>query len=741
MLLLKEKVVFIFNMKKYSIILFFGLFNGALVKAADTTFSFKTDKIQDAFQKKDILYINKENPETESIIILGDKIENTEGMLSYSKMGEEQIFRLPGKNIGGLINIFPNVEKSGSVRGSNSEFKIRGLEDTRITTKIDGTKTNFRGEYKGRNFISPFMIKEITIKRGSNSVLEGSGAIAGSVNLETKNVEDIAFSAESKVGGETAASYSSNGNLQSYSGSAFARNYANSILAMYNFTGNRNFQMAQKTEVEGSGKKIIEETIPYSAANISNGFLKFKHKFNEVEFIQITSSVFTEKGESTSNPFRIANAGEPVKKNLINVRHSIETSLQKANIKAFYESVDIKEDSLNPLKPRLDVTGFMSYGGNLEGFFPYEKTNAHNIFTYGLEFIKDSQKGERPGDQRINLYPSGESRNEGVYLQNAMKIGKLSVLLGARQDYYNISATVNGKLEERKHASNILKKGVISYEAAPFFTPYIRYSEGYRSPLIKEAFASGEIVKVSSTRPGIPYAFKLDLKSNFDLKPEYSKNYESGFKLSSNDLISKSSAVSLSFNYFIQDIKDYIMQDPACKRGEGCTPYPTFFIFQYQNLSSIRLRGFESDLKYESEKIVLGISYSQTQGYEKSNGNPLLQIPGPKFVTQVSVKLNENLSIGGENILMGGVKKSRWYNIITDRGAIPTDAFVMQLAMPTKGYSLFNFNIDYMGNFQKSEVRIGLALQNAFNRTYQEQTSFIPGLKRNISVYGKIKSR
>jgi outer membrane receptor protein involved in Fe transport len=59
----------------------------------------------------------------------------------------------------------------------------------------------------------------------------------------------------------------------------------------------------------------------------------------------------------------------------------------------------------------------------------------------------------------------------------------------------------------------------------------------------------------------------------------------------------------------------------------------------------------------------------------------------------------------------------------------------MMLCEETKGYSITNFNVQY----EKKSWLIGTSLNNAFNTEYKEQTSFIPGLGRNISVYTKIK--
>lgn len=676
--------------------------------------------------------LNNETKE-KSIIIITERLDITEGAISNSKIGEGDILKNPSKTPAGIVNTLPNVERSGSIRGSNAEFKIRGLDDVRITTKIDGTKNNFRGEYKGRNFVSNFMLKEITVKMGANSVLDGSGAIAGSIDLKTKSVEDVALNENAKTGGEVFTSYSTNGNLQNYGGAAFARRDASSLLLMYNFTKNNDFKSKESKflNINKFGDKI-----PYTSNTTNNAMLKFERKLSEREFVKASASFFSEVGENTTNPFRIAFAGDPVDKNLFNQRYNLELNLERFNIKSFIDKTDIKESIINGF--RTDDTGFFSYGANVSSNFTYEsvKKRISNTFIYGAEFVKDKQDAIREGDDRRSIYPNGESRNEGIYIQNAFKKGDFLILTGLRQDYYTLSS----ENVTKRHASNILKKAVLTYEFGNFLTPYVRYSEGYRAPLIKEVFASGKIL----TSPN----FNLSLLSNYDLKPEYSKNYEVGFNIIKNDIFELESELSFNFNYFLQDIKDYIMQEIKCNRLTCSTGRPTTsYIFQYQNLSKVQMKGFETELKYISNTLFASVSYSQVSGYQKFNNNPLLQIPPKKFVVKLTRKFENGISVGFESISAASVKDDdlrryvfeSYINRPSALYLVDVNAERMQLAEITKGYSIVNLNLDYTRRVSNYESIIGININNVFNVAYKEQTSFIPGLSRSITLYVKVR--
>lgn len=689
--------------------------------------------------------------EAKKIYITTEKLEITEGMTSNDVVESKEITNNPNRNIGEITKTLPNVERAGSIRGSNSEFKIRGMEDTRITTKIDGAKSNFRGEYKGRNFISPFMLAEIGVIRGSNSVMEGSGSIAGSVNLKTKEVEDIALNKDAKKGNEFFSSYGTNGNMQNYGASTFIKEDGYSILGLYNFTRNNDFEMAKEQKISTSQNT---KKIEYTKNQTQNAILKLKKEFSEKEFLKLQAGVFKEDGENTSNPFRLASnfRGEPVDKSLTNTRTQAELELEKVNIKAFYDKTNIKEVALKD--GRLDTTKGSSYGLNAYGKHKYKTSNIENLIFYGAELTKDTQSAERGGTgDRKNIYPNGSARNEGIYIQNALKYNNLKLMLGLRQDYYHLES--GGR--EVKHASNLLKKAVVSYDINGF-TPFVRYSEGYRAPLVKEVFAKGDIV---DTR-----GFKLKLIENLDLKPEYSRNYEAGFKFLKEDLLEDESQTSLNFTYFIQDVKDFIIQDPKCLNGStaqatGCFSFfpQTTLTYQYQNLSKVKLKGIELEAKYQSNKYLLSATVS-TLSAKEEDGNKILQTPSSKLVVKLARKFENGISIGVESVSVGSVKGDNfrsYSNLITANNFIPTtrppipqpsvaqilssakDCIDARLCEKTNGYSLVNFNIDYTKKLTNYEFLIGTSLQNAFNIEYKEQTSYIPGMGRSINIYAKIK--
>jgi hemoglobin/transferrin/lactoferrin receptor protein len=688
----------------------------------------------------------------DTIYITTNKLKIIDDTASSSEVSEGEITQNPSRSIPNITKTLPNVESAGGPRGSSAEFRIRGMEDTRITTKIDGSKSTFRGEYKGRNFVLPFLLRDISVIRGSSSVMDGSGAIAGGVYLRTKEVEDIALNPNTTKGVELFSSYGTNGNMQNYGGAGFARKDGYSILGMYSYSKNDDFKFPKVINVSSTSKTSYTDNIDYSANEVNNGLVKLKKDFNENEFIKVSAGVFTEDGITTTNPFRLylSSRGDPASKKLINYRTNGELELENLNITAFYENTKIDElrFETNTLPERADQTKSQSYGFNSYGKYKYKNEQLENILFYGGEIIREDQSSKRDNSDGRGLFPKGNTLNQGLFAENMLKFGSFKTALGLRQDFYQI----NSGEDSIKGSSKFLKKASLSYDVGGVFTPFIRYTEGYRSPLLKETFAEGGIAVTNFVN--------LNLIKNKDLKPEYSKNYEAGFKLLREGLFEDLSETSLNFTYFIQDIKNYTSYELYCK-SDYTTCYgnrPTYSI-QYQNLDKVRFNGIEVEAKYNSNKYLFSVGVSTLKAKEIKNNNNLLQIPPAKLVIKAERKFQNDISIGVENISVASSKNNarKYYNFIQNVGCTSgtplnncqpnvqqmvlnyDNSEQFKLSEETAGYNITNFNISYTKKTPTFEGLFGITLENAFNIEYKEQTSFITGLGRNINFYFKVK--
>jgi hemoglobin/transferrin/lactoferrin receptor protein len=131
--------------------------------------------------------------ELEVLTVTATKTERSafEVPASVSIIGPERIESEQPQSIGDLLEELPTVEVVSGPRRIGETANIRGLDEERIVTTIDGARQNFNIGHQGRFFIEPDLLKQVEIYRGANSALYGSGAIGGVIALTTKDASDL----------------------------------------------------------------------------------------------------------------------------------------------------------------------------------------------------------------------------------------------------------------------------------------------------------------------------------------------------------------------------------------------------------------------------------------------------------------------------------------------------------------------------------------------------------------------
>ena len=97
-----------------------------------------------------------------------------------------------------LVRLMPGISVSkGDDRWGSSGFNVRGLDEDRVAINIDGVAQGETLKYEGgqaygyfkgsRSGIDIEALKGVEIVKGADSILSGSGALAGAVNYTTKD--------------------------------------------------------------------------------------------------------------------------------------------------------------------------------------------------------------------------------------------------------------------------------------------------------------------------------------------------------------------------------------------------------------------------------------------------------------------------------------------------------------------------------------------------------------------------
>lgn len=103
-----------------------------------------------------------------------------------------------------LTRYDPGIAVVEQGRGASSGYSIRGMDKNRVSLTVDGLaqiqsytaqaalgRTRTAGSSGAINEIEYENVKAVEISKGSNSVEQGSGALAGSVAFQTKTADDV----------------------------------------------------------------------------------------------------------------------------------------------------------------------------------------------------------------------------------------------------------------------------------------------------------------------------------------------------------------------------------------------------------------------------------------------------------------------------------------------------------------------------------------------------------------------
>lgn len=127
--------------------------------------------------------------------------------MSVSVVTREQIEQSNARNVGELLELLPGIQINNDGGQGMKRIKIRGENAFRTLVMIDGQKVSEQKSMSGAPMlIDPAMIERIEVIKGPASVLYGSDAIGGAINIITKKGGTKPLQGEVSGGMNTSAS-------------------------------------------------------------------------------------------------------------------------------------------------------------------------------------------------------------------------------------------------------------------------------------------------------------------------------------------------------------------------------------------------------------------------------------------------------------------------------------------------------------------------------------------------------
>lgn len=399
-----------------------------------------------------------------------------------------------------------DVVQNGGV-GKRTSIFVRGGNSGHILVMIDGIQVNSptTGSYDFAN-LTVDNIDRIEIIRGPQSTLYGSDAMAGVINIISKEGKG---SLQWQISGEggtyntkkisLSASGSSEKTNYSFSASRFKTDGFSVAKDLDEDDGYENTSFSGKVGLNFSESLDIDLGISYSEATSD-----LDYYYDSATFTTTPDALNYEMGTKTLTPYIKA-----VQRINNNWDHTIMASLDEASITEKKDSTTTSE---------IDTTV-----KNINWQHNLYLAKETNTLTFGVEYEEQAGENGGEGDFKKFIY------NKAFYLQDqaSMFTERLNVSLGVRVDDHSLFGE---EMTSRITALYNLKLTGTKFKGS--------WGTAFKAPTLNDLYYNASW--------GI---------GNPDLKPEKSTGYDIGFEQKISDLI------LISADYFENDFKNLIQWD------------------------------------------------------------------------------------------------------------------------------------------------------------------------------------
>lgn len=625
----------------------------------------------------------------------------------------EDLERSQPSTLGDILNDLPGVEVEGGPKGSQSQPNIRGFGGTgwgsnRVVTTIDGARQNVGAAHGGSMFVDPDVLKQVEVLKGTGSTLYGSGAIGGVLALTTKDAEDFLGDGDT-FGFRVKGGYHSVNDEWLTSETIAVR-----PVDELDFLGNFTYRNGDDYE-DGDG-----ETIEKTSTDIQSGLVKLGVNPAEGHRLEFSGLIFSDNEEiratdvdSSPVPNVEYDADHRIRKSTATARYTFDSpdtdliNLQATLYRDDTDITDAGQDYDRVTKADLTTTGI-----DVFNTFEFDTGWAEHAFTFGTEFYHDSGEGRINGEKEPQN-PDATQDVVGVYAQYSIKLfDQLTLTPGVRWDYYKTDP--EGDQFDNRSDDRVSPKVGINWAPLEWASVYGSYSEGYRAPSIREMYITG-------THFGIGGPFANVFVPNPDLKPESTKTWEGGLRLSFDDVVMPNDAIRFNAAYFHTAARNFI-------DGEIVMDFipPTQFTTTPVNVPRAEIEGQEVSLSYDSDYVFFAGSYSRIRGDNETDDEPLTSIPADKLMLTVGGKIPSlDLAFGVTNEIAWAQRR------------VPDD---QEAELAVDGYHIVNLFASWAPDDGVLEgLRVDAGIENVVDNEYERYLALedAPGRDFRLAVsYG-----
>lgn len=632
---------------------------------------------------------------TVSVTAKGYAAEDLETPVATAALDRDELLRRNAQNVGEALRGEPGLAvASDGAQGQNPV--VRGLKKESVVLLVDGMRMN-SAQPQGAiaSFMTLGLAERIEVVKGPASVLYGTGALGGAINVILPQAKFVpgsafdvtAFYASASQGVRTAgianfsqgdhalmvgASVARIGDYQAPSGKVGLTGYdSDALLAQYRFRIDPSQQLRvslqQQTDKDvwypGSKKPhanvaVVGNTIVHSP--------KQDRTLYEIGYSRKGS------GEQPLN-FDVRIWRQDVERTIWSTSDKLQRDIGKTQVTFATDGLDAKADWL---------------------------VHPQHLLSFGVNAWQMEASPERylasptPASPLVRNDPfkEGELAALGFYLQDDMRFGKLNVLAGLRHDTVKGDAASirNGAVTTGLDRADRAWSGSLGliYEAAPLLRPFANLSRGFRAGEMRERF------EASPRGDGYFYV------GNPQIKPEVATQFELGLKGASADF-------NYSASIYRNQIDDYItgQQITGPAANAACGAPNAAFCKQTVNLGEVVIEGIEAGARWQFARDQwLSAGYSRLRGENKALDEPLFQMPA------------DELNFGWDGKVGAGVTADATLRLVRKQDRVAT-VFARGTENATAGFGTLDLGVTWMVAKDQS---LRVALKNLADKGYHE---------------------
>lgn len=594
--------------------------------------------------------------------------------------------------------------------GGGSPF-VRGLTGNQTLLLVDGIRLNnatFRyGPNQYFNTFDVYSIEQMEVIRGKGSVLYGSDAIGGVINVISRSPGY--FSGKPRLKGGGKLKYMNKGMEKSASGElAFqSKNFA--------ILGNLNYK--DFGDIFAGGDLGFERPSGYTETGVNlKAKLRLQNNWQIIPAFQyLIQNDVPRYDQVEQRGYQLYSYDpqihqlmylktEHFSKNLLFKKLSLTLSnqlsdetrkLQKENSFIYTEENDI-----------VKTTG-VSFGINSEFSQNWDAVTGIEYYYDKVQSGKtetDTETGEK--EEKRGLYPNkSDMQNLAVFSQHKIKLNKIHLNFGGRFNTFRIHSVDEEFGEVNLKPSSVVGNIDLQYFSSTTQQFILSANSAFRAPNINDISTFGL------------FDYGIEIPST-DLSPEKSFTLEAGYKKSLEKL-------SVALSVFNTRLKDQIVRVESTWKGSEYIDGER--VYKKANVAKSNIRGieFESGIQLNRQFSFIN-NITWTYGKDLANDKPMRRIPplNGKLALQYSKS-----DIYAETEYLFASKQDRLSGGDIDDHRIPEGG--------TPGWNVLNLKAGYTLKW----ISLHAGLQNIFNQAYRIHGSGVDGYGRSfwLSLQFEIK--